>query len=131
MGDGESGGNMEKRKVLICEDEPHIFESILYVVNKAGYLSSLVEEGDRVLEEACLKRPDLIILDVGLPGMNGFDVCKQLRDEETLSHVHIIILTAFGQASDEVRAYEVGANQFLTKPFSPGILGRMIKSVLD
>lgn len=112
--------------VLVCDDEPHIRESIRYVVEKAGFNCVQAQDGCEAYDKAHREYPDLIILDVGMPGLTGFDVCKKLRMKAEFSETRIIILTAFGQSVDEQRAHEVGADRFMTKPFSP----RVLKSVL-
>ncbi len=118
------------RTVLICDDEPHIRESIRYVVEKAGFNCAEAEDGDEAYAKACSICPDLIILDVGMPGMTGFEVCEKLRAEEGFAETTIMILTAFGQAMDERRAYEVGANHFMSKPFSPRALKERLCEIL-
>ena len=101
------------KRVLICDDEPHICESIQYVVAKEGYNPVVVNSGEEAYQSALKERPDLAILDVGMPGISGFQLCEKLRAIDALSHLKIIILTAFGQASDERMAYQVGADRFM------------------
>lgn len=116
--------------VLICDDEPNIRESIRYVVEKAGFRCEQAQDGYEAYNIAHNKRPDLIILDVGMPGMTGFELCAKLRSEVEFLDTKIIILTAFGQVADEQRAHEVGANRFMIKPFSPRLLRETLHELM-
>lgn len=119
------------KTILICDDEPHIRESIRYTVAKAGFICVQAHDGHECYDKARVSNPDLIILDVGMPGMNGFEVCEKLRAEPAFATTKIIMLTAFGQASDEQRAVAVGADRFITKPFSPRALREVLKEMLE
>lgn len=120
----------DRKTVLVCDDEPHIRESIRYAVEKEGFGCIQAVDGDDGYAKALGERPDLIILDVGMPGMTGFEVCEKLRAESGLTGLKVIILTAFGQAADELQAYEVGANKFIKKPFSPRALRATLRELL-
>lgn len=117
--------------VLICDDEPSIRESIRYAVNKEGYVNKQVDNGISAYEVACSLKPDLIILDVGMPGMNGFDVCQKIRNTDDMDNIIVLILTAHGQTADANRAVDVGANGFMTKPFSPRELRKKLNELLS
>ena len=118
------------KSVLICDDEAHIRESIRYAVTKEGFSSTSVGDGISAYETACNDKPDLVILDVGMPGMTGYEVCKKLRETTGMEMIKILILTAFGQASDREKAAEAGSNDFMTKPFSPRELRAKICELL-
>ena len=118
------------KTVLICDDEPHIRESIRYAVQKAGFGYVLACDGNEAYAKARNEKPDLIILDVGMPGMTGFEVCEKLRAQPECAGLQIIILTAFGQALDEQQAYKAGADKFITKPFSPRALKATLIEIL-
>ncbi len=120
-----------KPMVLICEDELHIRESIRYVVEKAGFNCAQAGNGNEAYEKAHAINPDLIILDVGMSGMTGFEVCERLRSESAFTATKIIVLSAFGQAVDEQKAREVGADRFIVKPFSPRILMETLSELLS
>lgn len=120
----------KKKTVLICDDEPNIQESIRYAVHKEGFDHLLAGDGDTAYDMARRERPDLIILDVGMPGMTGLEVCEKLRKEAEYADMQIIILTAFGQATDEQQAYQVGADKFISKPFSPRALREVLRDIL-
>lgn len=120
----------KNKTVLICDDEPNIRESIRYAVEKEGFGYVLASDGNAAYEKACSEKPDLIILDVGMPGMTGFEVCERLRADPDYSDMKIIILTAFGQATDEQQAYKLGADKFISKPFSPRALRTTLREIL-
>ena len=122
--------DIKKPTILICDDEPHIRESIRYTVKKAGFEHLFASDGTTSYAMACENKPDMVILDVGMPGMTGYEVCEKLRELPEMKEVKILILTAFGQESDKQHAAEVGANDFLTKPFSPSALKEKIIDLL-
>jgi DNA-binding response OmpR family regulator len=107
------------KKVLVCDDEPYIVESVSYVVRKAGYQAVAAEDGEEALRLARTESPDLIFLDIMMPKLSGYDVCKALKDDPTTRDTYIVMLTARGQEEDERKALEMGADEFMTKPFSP------------
>jgi len=120
----------QNKTVLICDDEANIRESIRYVVNKAGFEFVLAIDGVEAYDKARAVHPDLILLDVGMPGMTGFEVCNRLRADAGFKDVKIIILTAYGQIADQERAAEVGADRFMVKPFSPRDLKQLLCEML-
>lgn len=119
------------KTVLICDDEPHIRESIRYAVNKEGYSYEMAVDGLSAYETALSYKPDLIILDVGMPEITGFEVCSKLRKINDMKQTKILILTAFGQSTDKSKAYQSGADDFMTKPFSPRELRTKINELLE
>jgi DNA-binding response OmpR family regulator len=120
----------QNRTILICEDEEHIRVSVRYVVAKLGFRCLEAHDGEEGYAMANSEHPDLIILDVGMPGMTGYEVCEKLRADSAFDNTPIVILTAFGQAADEQRAYDVGANRYLAKPFSPRALKSLLSELL-
>ncbi len=104
--------------VLIAEDEPHIVESLSFVLEREGYAVRAVLDGDAALRELRGNAPDLLILDLMLPRMNGFEVLKAAKADAALQRIPIIVLTAKGQAQDRRMVEEIGAEGFMTKPFS-------------
>ena len=106
----------EEKTVLIVEDEKNIVDILRYNLQKEKYRTSEAYDGEDGLNKARTEKPDLILLDVMLPKMNGFDVCRQLRDEG--DNVPIIILTAREEEEDKVKGLETGADDYITKPFS-------------
>jgi len=110
---------MRVKKVLVCDDEPHIVESVSYLVHKLGHAVEVASNGEQALGRARLLMPDVMILDVRMPMLNGDEVCRILKADESTKAIHIIILTAFGQKHDEESLRAAGANEYMTKPFSP------------
>lgn len=106
---------MPPRKILVVDDEPLITESLEYSLKQEGFQVVVAHEGHQALEAAREEAPDLIVLDIMLPGMDGWEVCRRLRQEST---VPIIMLTARGQEIDRVLGLELGADDYLPKPFS-------------
>jgi DNA-binding response OmpR family regulator len=114
------------KTVLIAEDEPFIVESLTFLLGKAGYGVESFGEGKAALEAIMARRPDLVLLDIMLPGINGFDLLRQLRRTPGLAHIPVIALTAKGQEADRQRMLELGADAFVTKPFSnKDLMGRI------
>ena len=104
--------------VLIAEDEPSILESLDFILRRAGWNIESVTDGEAVLERGRRNRPRVLVLDVMLPKRSGFDVLKQLRSDEETRDLPVLILTAKGQQQDRRIAEELGADGFVTKPYS-------------
>lgn len=121
---------MSGKKILIIEDEPDILELIEYNLEKFGYQVFSAMNGEEGLAKAKSLMPDLILLDVMLPGMDGHDVCKELKKNQESSQIPIVMLTAKGEESDIVVGLELGADDYVTKPFSPNELKARIKAIL-
>lgn len=105
-------------RVLIAEDEPHIVESLSFILTRSGCEVSSASDGESALALIRSDKPSVVILDVMLPKMNGFDVLKTVRADPSVQGTKVIILTAKGQSQDRRLADEIGANAFVTKPFS-------------
>ena len=105
-------------RVLIAEDEPHIVESLSFVLEREGYAVSVALDGEVALRALRASAPDLLILDLMLPRMNGFEVLKAAKADPALRSIPVIVLTAKGQAQDRRMVEEIGAEGFMTKPFS-------------
>lgn len=114
-------------KILVVEDEPSLQETLVYNLKKQGYLVEAVGDGRQAIEAARIGLPDLIVLDIMLPSLDGFDVCKILRKEMTTP---ILMLTARDDEIDRVVGLEVGADDYLTKPFSMRELIARVKAQL-
>ena len=117
----------EKPRILIVEDEPTLLETLEYNFQRQGYEVSTADDGLLALEKARLDRPDVIVLDVMLPGLDGNEVCRMLRQEMS---VPILMLTARADEVDKVVGLEVGADDYLTKPFSMRELIARVKALL-
>ena len=105
------------RKILVVDDEAVLVETIAYNLEQAGYQVVTVSDGSSALDAARQQTPDLIILDIMLPGMDGLEVCRQLRREHNTTTTPILMLTAKGDEIDKVVGLEVGADDYVTKPF--------------
>lgn len=116
-----------KQKVLIVDDDRHIAELIALYLEKEGYQTKEVYDGREAIREAATLQPDLILLDLMLPGLDGYQVCTELRKT---SHVPIIMLTAKGEVFDKVLGLELGADDYMVKPFDPKELVARVKAVL-
>lgn len=114
-------------KILIVDDEPLIVESLIYSLEREGFEVNGISDGSLVLDTVREYQPDLIVLDILLPGLNGIEVCKRLRAESTIP---IIMLTARGDELDRVVGLEVGADDYLPKPFSFRELLARIRAIL-
>jgi len=121
---------MAKASILAVDDEQDILELIQYNLQRNGYHVVGVTSGEDALKQAQNLLPDLILLDLMLPGVDGLDVCKILKNNADTAEIPIIMLTAKGEEADIVTGLELGADDYLTKPFSPRILLARIKAVL-
>ncbi len=119
-----------KEKILIVEDEKDIIKMLEYNLKKEGFRVIAAGDGEDAIDLAIRGQPDLILLDLMLPGMDGLEVCKALKKENKASAIPIIMLTAKSQESDKVVGLELGADDYITKPFSPRELIARIKAVL-
>ena len=104
--------------ILIAEDEPSILESLDFILRRAGWSIAAVTDGEAVLSTLRRTPPKLVVLDVMLPRRSGFDVLKQIRADDLLRELPVLILTAKGQAKDRRTAEELGADGFVTKPYA-------------
>jgi len=118
------------QRVLVVDDEPDIVALIVYHLAKAGYRVSTAATGSDGLEAARREHPALVILDLMLPGLSGYDVLEQLRAEEATRAVGVLMLTARVEEPDRVRGLALGADDYLTKPFSPQELVLRVGAIL-
>jgi two-component system phosphate regulon response regulator PhoB len=121
---------MSSAQILVVEDESDILELVTYNLTKEGYEVIGVTSGEEGLRAARREKPDLVVLDLMLPSMDGLDVCKTLRGDPATADLAIVMLTAKGEESDIVVGLELGADDYLTKPFSPKVLIAHIRAVL-
>ena len=119
-----------KEKILIVDDEKDIVKMLDYNLKKEGYRTISCYNAEDALDLVASQHPDLIILDLMLPGMDGLEVCKTLKKEEKSARIPIIMLTAKTQEADKIVGLELGADDYITKPFSPRELVARIKAVL-
>jgi two-component system phosphate regulon response regulator PhoB len=121
---------MENRYILVVEDEEDISELICYNLKKAGYEFETAFSGEIGLEKIKNKPPYLVLLDIMLPKINGFDVLRNIRSDEKYKNISVIMITAKSSDSDVVKGLELGADDYIAKPFSPAVLMARINSVL-
>ncbi len=120
----------EKQRVLVVESEEDIQELIRANLAREGYDVSVVSNGEEALQWIRIHKPNLVALDLTLPGMNGLDVCRALKSDPALSHIPVLIVSARGEETDVVTGLELGADDYLTKPFSPRVLVARARAVL-
>ncbi|MBU4457285.1 MAG: response regulator transcription factor [Candidatus Omnitrophica bacterium] len=121
---------MAKERILIVEDDKNISKLVKYNLEKAGFECTLTITGEKALEILDKEVIDLIILDIMLPKMDGFETCKQIKQDKRLSHIPIIMLTAKGEEVDRLVGFELGADDYVVKPFSPRELLLRVKAIL-
>ena len=125
----KGGMRLVSTRVLIAEDEPNLVESLSFILNREGYEVTAVFDGEAVLEQLRSTKPGLVILDVMLPKMNGFEVLKVIKGTPDLARVPVMILTAKGQDKDRKTAEGFGADDFVTKPFSNADIVERVKAL--
>ena len=121
---------MAKEKILIVEDESDIQELVAYNLKREGYQTQVVGTGEDALIHALSMKPDAMLLDLMLPGMDGLQVCRRMKGSTDTQHIPVIMMTAKGEESDIVVGLELGADDYITKPFSPKVLLARLKAVL-
>ncbi|HEV3418182.1 MAG TPA: response regulator [Pirellulales bacterium] len=124
------GSAMTRERILVVDDEEDLLELVNYNLSKEGYRVRCVASGEEALAEARQTLPDLIVLDLLLPMVDGLEVCRRLKSDSRTQHIPIIMLTAKSEESDMVAGLELGADDYVTKPFSPRILLARIKAIL-
>lgn len=121
---------MSRQKILIVEDEPDIRELLEHALGREGYAVESVGDGTAGLAAAAKMLPDLVLLDLMLPGTDGLAVCRQLRDDPVTAGIRIIMVTAKGEESDVVLGLGLGADDYVAKPFKPNELVARVRAVL-
>jgi len=118
------------KRILIVEDDPSLLRAVSYILEKEGYEVLTAMNGLEGLTKAKGENPDLLILDVMLPGIDGFEVCHRLRAESQTAQLPILMLSAKGQAADRSTGLQVGANEYLTKPVERLVLLGKVEDLL-
>ncbi|HPB29902.1 MAG TPA: response regulator transcription factor [Candidatus Sumerlaeota bacterium] len=121
---------MNKKKVLIVEDDADIASTVEYNLQQEGYEVRVVEDGRNAFPTAKSFQPDIVLLDVMLPGMDGFEICKKIKSDERTADIPVVMLTVKAGEVDVVLGLELGADDYIAKPFSVRILMARIKTVL-
>ena len=120
-----------KERILIVDDEPHIRRILTFLLEQRGYTTLTASDGREALEVARAEIPDLVLLDLMMPHMDGFEVCRHLRAEFATAQIPVIMVTAKGEVNDKVRGLQGGANDYLTKPYDNKELLARVQNVLD
>lgn len=124
------GSVVSRQKILVVEDEPSIVKILQYNLEEAGFRVIVAGNGVEGLEKALKLKPSLIILDLMLPEMDGLSVCREIRKDSRVAKTPIVMLTAKGQEMDKITGLELGADDYLTKPFSPREIVARVKAIL-
>ncbi|NJN92949.1 MAG: response regulator [Anaerolineales bacterium] len=119
------------KRVLIVDDEVNIVISLEFLLEQAGYYVRVAHNGQEGLEKIATFEPDLVLLDVMMPRLNGFDVCQKVRENPDWNHIKIIMLTAKGREAEITKGLALGANAYITKPFSTRELLTAVKAILE
>ena len=119
------------KKVLVCDDELYILQAVGRVVSEEGYPVITAEDGETALQLARAELPDLVLLYIMMPKMNGLEVCRALKSDPATARIHIILLTAMGQERDMQEGIQCGADEYMTKPFSSRKLRKKLHDLLD
>lgn len=117
--------------ILIADDEPNILVSLEFLMKREGYTVHLARDGVEALEVLRRERPRLLLLDVMMPGKTGFEVCQEVRHDEAVKDTLILMLTAKGRETDIVKGMALGANAYMTKPFSTRELVLKVRELLE
>ena len=121
---------MANEHILVVEDEEDILELLRYNLTKEGFRVTGVTSGEEALRSAKVLLPDLVLLDLMLPGMDGLEICRHLKQDNRTQHLPVVMVTAKGEEADIVTGLELGADDYITKPFSPRVLLARLRSVL-
>ena len=125
--------NVDTKTILVVDDERYIqalLEEALEQFTNKGVRLLMADDGSKGLELALRYHPDIIFLDVRMPKMNGYDVCKIIKEKYNLQHTYVVMLTSKGQQVDEEKGYSVGADEYMTKPFDPDEIVRKTSEIL-
>ena len=121
---------MTKENILIVDDEEDVLELVRYNLSKNGFHIETATTGEEALAKARAKLPDLVVLDLMLPNIDGLEVCKKLKSDSKTQNIPIIMLSAKGEEADIITGLELGADDYVTKPFSPKILVARVRRIL-
>jgi len=118
------------KKILVADDEANIVTALVFMLERSGYLVRVATTGDAALREIEAFAPDLVLLDIMMPGVSGFEVCQRVRQNPAWQHVKIVMLTARGRDVDTAKGLALGADAYVTKPFSTKELLGEVKRLL-
>jgi two-component system, OmpR family, alkaline phosphatase synthesis response regulator PhoP len=121
---------LESVKILIADDEPYIVRSLSYILQREGIAFDVAKDGQEALDKAKYLKPKVLFLDIMMPQKTGFEVCALIKQDPGLRSIHIIMLTAKGQEDDKQKSRSAGADEYITKPFSPRQVLARVKELL-
>ena len=121
---------MEQKKILVADDNENIREALTYLLEDEGYQLWLAKDGAETITKVREFRPDILFLDVMMPEINGYDVCRTIKSDPVLKNTYVIMLTAKGQVAEQEQGKEVGADEYIVKPFSPMEILTKIKDIM-
>ena len=121
---------MQGNKILVVDDEPNIVRSLTFVLNKGGYDVSFARDGEQAMAMVRDSKPNILILDVMMPNKSGYEVCNEIKSDPDLQDIHVVMLTAKGQDDDRETALSQGADEYISKPFSPIKILARVKELL-
>ncbi len=116
--------------ILVIDDEPYILRSLSYLLQREGYTVETATNGEEGLRRVRSLRPPLVFLDIMMPHMNGYEVCEQVKQDASLEGTYVIMLSAKGQQIDRERGLLGGADEYMTKPFSPREVAQRVRTIL-
>jgi len=119
------------KKVLVVDDEPFILKSLTFVLRKEGFDVYEASNGEEAMEQIREHHPGLVLLDVMMPKKNGYEVLSEVKNDDELKHIHIIMLTAKGQEADRMKGMSLGVDEYMTKPFSPMKIVERARAILS
>ena len=122
---------MNGKRILVVDDEPHVIRSLTFVLAKEGYDVSSATNGEEAMARVRESKPALMFLDVMMPKKNGYEVCQEVKGDPGLSDIYVIMLTAKGQEADREKGLSLGADEFITKPFSPTKIVERVREILE
>lgn len=122
---------MSDTNILIVDDEPYLAEALKFVLSREGYEVIKALDGEEALEKIAIKKPLIMFLDVMMPKKNGYEVCEIIKNTNELKDIYVIMLSAKGWDSDKVKGLSVGANDYMSKPYSPKDVISRVKKVIE
>ena len=121
---------VDNQKIMVVDDDPNLTRSVTFILQKEGYQVDVATNGEEAMAKIRQSKPSLIFLDVMMPKKNGYEVCQEIKGDAELSDIYIIMLTAKGQERDKEKGLEMGADEFISKPFSPKAIVERTKEIL-
>jgi two-component system alkaline phosphatase synthesis response regulator PhoP len=122
---------VKQKKILIADDNENIRAALTYLLEDEGYTLFLARDGAEALRKVKEVSPDILFLDIIMPEINGYDVCRTIKNDPDLMKTYIIMLTAKGQVDEQERGKDIGADEYVVKPFSPMEILAKINNILD